>query len=127
MTRLARMVGHPEPSTHELLSNIHRRVSTLPPSWRKRYNQDGIAEALARIKSLGGTSSSKSSSSGEKVVGNEALVDSDSDSDSNSTSTDDGSGYSQAELDAANDNRLTPAETPTYNNSVGLGIEYVAS
>ncbi|KII89765.1 hypothetical protein PLICRDRAFT_138047 [Plicaturopsis crispa FD-325 SS-3] len=109
--RLALMTGREIPSDLELASDLHRRIGTLEPAMRKRYNHDGIADILA---AFGAPSSAKPSSAATSVKGA-----------TNDFETTDGSngGYSDADEKASESNALTKANPATFKNSLGLDIE----
>lgn len=120
--RLAKMKRRVEPSPHELLSNIHKRIADLPPAAQKRYNQHGVSEQIAKLKSLfeppkasEGTIKNENAAvpSGNKASKGKAS------SGSNSTSE----GYSSVEAAAAAKNSLTKAKATTFAHSLGLDIE----
>lgn len=127
------MKGREAPPTHELLSNIHRRMSDLSPTVQKRYNQDGIAEAIATLKSvfLPDSDTSKPATSNEgfaKASSNATSAPTSSAKQSvssaakNATSS---AGYSAKEAAAAAANALTKAKAATFVHSLGLDIESV--
>lgn len=125
------MKGREAPPTHELLSNIHRRMSDLSPTVQKRYNQDGIAEAIATLKSvfLPDSDTSKPATSNEgfaKASSNATSAPTSSAKQSvssaakNATSS---AGYSAKEAAAAAANALTKAKAAIFAHSLGLDID----
>lgn len=120
------MKGRAGPSTYDLLSNIHKRVSVLPPAVQKRYNHAGIAEQIAHLKSIFEpiTTSSKPSLSNENVAKGSGNKTSTANSIKASSGENSGSeGYSPAEAEAAAKNAITKANPASIAHALGLDIE----
>ncbi|KZT29908.1 acid protease [Neolentinus lepideus HHB14362 ss-1] len=101
--RLALMSGH-LPVAPEELQEIHRRTGELPAGLSKRYFREGVVKFLEDLKTqMKGSSSAMSKA--------ESFMD-----------TDAAGGFNPKNVDAANENTLTPANAPSSNNSLGLDI-----
>lgn len=115
--RHARMIGREGPTEDEMTRRVAKRLNQANfPSHGKRYNRvggtfSGSGNVDATIESAGGLGNDTQSNPSNGTVPDL--------SNQNSTSQ----GFPQAGLDAAIAGDLTPANTPTANNSLGLDIE----
>ncbi|EPQ54274.1 acid protease [Gloeophyllum trabeum ATCC 11539] len=105
--RLALMSGRPAPTPEEL-QEIHRRTGELPADLSKRYWREGVVKWLEDLK----TQMKGAGSAMSKV---ESFMDTDGSGSSSG-------GFNPMDLDAANENTLTPANAPSYDHSLGLDI-----
>ncbi|KAL4252337.1 peptidase A1 family protein [Abortiporus biennis] len=130
--RHAHMTGRAVPSDAELELALRKRMES-DDVLEKRYNRQGVnknsAKSATLIGAVTGTNrAARKKGKGRKAgaaaaAGAAAGTAAGAASSSNSTASDTGAGFSQADLDAAQNGGLTTANTPTAGDSLGLDIE----
>ncbi|KAI0261484.1 aspartic peptidase A1 [Gloeopeniophorella convolvens] len=107
--RLARMTGREEPSSELLLERLTKRKAHIDGSGSARIGYAGAKLGLAK------GPPEVSTNAQEKPAANQANV--------FAVGQDGNDGFSSVDAQALADNTLTPANTPTDSDSLGLDIE----